>query len=911
MTERALVALFLTFAADFCLAQNNLDPSAIPDPDPKLQEESFQLAEGLEINLFAADPMLAKPIQMNWDEQGRLWLVSSRLYPHIKPGERSDDQVIVLEDTDNDGTADKSTVFAEDLLIPTALMPGDGGVYVANSTEILFLEDTDGDLREDKRTVLLSGFGTEDTHHLIHTFRGGPDGMLYFNQSIYIHSHVETPWGIRRLMGGGIWHFRPETRELEILCKGFVNPWGHIFDPWGQSFATDGAYGEGINYVFPGSVWVTSPDAKRIMKGLNPGQPKHCSLEIVSGRHFPDDWAGSLITNDFRGHRVNRFVVSDDGSGYASRQVEDVVRTSHAAFRPIDVRMGPDGALYIADWYNPIIQHGEVDFRDPRRDHTHGRIWRITYKGRPLVEKPKIAGAEITSLLEKLKSEEDWTRHFAKRELRTRDKDEVIAALQSWVKGIDRTDEAGSHQLLEALWAFQSVNHLEEPLLRELLAHKDHRFRAAAVRVLYHWHNRVSDSTALLATAVNDSHSQVRLEAVNALRNVGTAAAIGEAFAALKYQPLDANLDFALWLTARETKDIWLPAYQKGEINVGDASAVAFVLKATEDPAALKPLMEAYASMSDDRRAETAQLIADIGDADAVRFLFDQAVALNDSGRAREKAGIFRALAGAADQRQIKPSGDGLEMILEWITPKPGHDDEVAAAAASLAGSWKMESAAQKLKDVASGQWSGATVDAFAALAALGGESNVKFLVEQGRSQPLLQGKCAAVAALASVDIEKAATEAAALFASKQTESGTSGDGPGIPGVFRAFTFRKGGANLLATALEGKSILSRDASAGVRVAESSPDRSQKLIDALTKAGNLAPVVQALSADEMKAMMQLVATEGDAARGEEIYRRQQLLCSTCHAIGGAGGVIGPDMISLGIECSGGLHHRVAP
>ena len=116
-----------------------------------------------------------------------------------------------------------------------------------------------------------------------------------------------------------------------------------------------------------------------------PGSPKLCGLEIVSGRHLPDDWQGNLIANDFRGHRVCRYIVSEDGAGFSSREQVELIKSNHVAFRPIDVKMGPDGAIYIADWYNPIIQHSEVDFRDPRRDHTHGRIWRVTAKNRPLV----------------------------------------------------------------------------------------------------------------------------------------------------------------------------------------------------------------------------------------------------------------------------------------------------------------------------------------------------------------------------------------------------------------------------------------------------------------------------------------------------------------------------------------------
>src|SRR5581483_8322519 len=163
-------------------------------------------------------------------------------------------------------------------------------------------------------------------------------------------------------------------------------------------------------YVFPGAAFVAAVGVPRLMTGLNPGRPKHCGLEIVSGRHLPSDWQGNMLTNDFRGHRVCRFVLRDDGAGYQSREKPELIKTSHAAFRPVDIKQGPDGAIYIADWYNPIIQHGEVDFRDARRDHTHGRIWRVTAKGRPLVQPPKLASATtIEVLLESLKAPEDWT----------------------------------------------------------------------------------------------------------------------------------------------------------------------------------------------------------------------------------------------------------------------------------------------------------------------------------------------------------------------------------------------------------------------------------------------------------------------------------------------------------------------
>ena len=261
-------------------------------------------------------------------------------------------------------------------------MPGDGGAYVVDSTDLLHLSDTNGDGKADKREVVLSGFGTEDTHHMVHALRWGPDGLLYFNQSVYIHSHIETPHGVRTLNGSGTWQFRPATRDLNVFCRGLWNPWGIAWDRCGATFETDGAGGEGINYTFPGAAFATAVGVTRVLQGLNPGTPKDCGLEILSGRHMPDDWQGNLITNDFRGHRVCRYVVTPEGSGYTSKEMPELIKTNHPAFRPIDVKMGPDGALYIADWYNPIIQHGEVDFRDPRRDVTHGRIWRVTAKGR-------------------------------------------------------------------------------------------------------------------------------------------------------------------------------------------------------------------------------------------------------------------------------------------------------------------------------------------------------------------------------------------------------------------------------------------------------------------------------------------------------------------------------------------------
>src|SRR5205807_5142537 len=256
-----------------------------------------------------------------------------------------------------------------------------------------------------------------------------------------------------------------------------------------------------------------------------------------------------LITNDFRGHRVCRFKVTRDGSAYASQEMTELIRSTHPAFRPVDVKMGPDGALYIVDWYNPIIQHGEVDFRDPRRDHTHGRIWRVTARGRPLVSRPQLAVASVDTLLDALKAPEDWTRHFANRVLSTHHK-AATQTLEAWVPKLDPGDPDYEHHLLEALWTYQTLDLVEPRLLNTLLHARDHHARAAATRVLRYWHARLPHPLELLAERVADDHPQVRLEAVRVLGSIGSRRAAELAMTALD-RPVDKFIDYALWLTAR------------------------------------------------------------------------------------------------------------------------------------------------------------------------------------------------------------------------------------------------------------------------------------------------------------------------------------------------------------------------
>jgi putative heme-binding domain-containing protein len=872
--------------AEAAFAQREL--REIPDPDPEIERQSLQLAEGFEINLFAADPAIAKPIQMNFDSQGRLWVASSEVYPHIKPGQQPRDKVLILEDVDGDGRCDKTTIFADDLLIPTGVEPGDGGAYVANSTQLLHLQDTDGDGRADARRIVLSGFGAEDTHHILHTFRWGPDGMLYFNQSIYIHSHLETPYGVRRLNGGGIWQFRPETMALEVYLRGLVNPWGHHFDRWGQSLATDGAGSEGINFVVPGAYYTTAVGATRILHGLNPGSPKHCGLEVISGRHLPEDWQGNLLTNDFRANRVCRFVLSEDGSGFASRQQPELIKSNNVAFRPIDVKMGPDGAIYIADWYNPIIQHGEVDFRDPRRDHVHGRIWRVTAKDRPLVPRPLLRGAATSELLEALKAPEDWTRHHARLELKSRGA-EIAVELAAWVERLDPTDPEVEHHRLEALWTFQAIDVPEPNLLGILLRAKDHRARAAATRVVPHWRDRLTLPLALLGVQVRDEHPRVRLEAVRALATFRSVPAMDVALRALD-QPTDRFLDYALWLTSRELAPYWLPALAAGELDFqGRERQLIFALDAVDSPDTVKPLVMLLEGnqVPADQENTVLSLLARWGGPDELAIIFRRAV--DTATPDEQKARLMEALVQAAAQRKVRPRGD-LSALQALLDAKV---EPLQAAALRAAGLWQLTALREPLTRFAADPQVAGSIRqaALDALVQIGGDESRQAIDRLTQPDQPFQQRRVATLALANLDLKGAAAAGVELLKAWPPEENVSA-------LIEAFVSRDGGAEALVAALSGQQLPLDVAKLAIRAARSGGRDQSALVATLQSAAGISGQEVPLTPEQLAALVAEVQTQGNPARGEAIFRRDDQTCLKCHAIGGAGGQVGPDLSSIG-------------
>lgn len=508
------------------------------------EQAAFQVDPRFEVNLFAGEeqfPDVANPIQMRWDARGRLWVSCSTTYPHVYPGQEPNDKLVILEDFDGDGRADKSTVFADGLHIPLSFEFGDGGVYVSEQPALTFLRDTTGDDRADVRVQLLSGFGTEDSHHALHDFVWTPDGDLLFRESIFHHSQVETPYGPVRQQNSGWFRFEPRTQRLTSFGSyPSTNPWGVTFDDWGQHVASHPIYAAAFHALDP-----PYPQQHPAPKGLR-AYSGTCGHEFVDWATFPDELQGCFLKARYKPtNRIEIHKWVEGEFGYDEEYVSDLLFSTNLSFIPVDVGFGPRGDFFICDWYNPVKGHMQYSLRDERRDRHSGRIWRITAKGRPLQEPPRIAGASVPELVTLLERPEYRVRYWAKQELRQREAGEVQAALASWAQGLNAADPRYRHHQLEAVWMHRGIDAVDVDLLRELLACDDPRPRAAAVQQLRYWHRHLPDAAELLRRAVNDPNAIVRMEGVLAASYIGTREAFDAMLEVLKH-PRGGHLDYAL-----------------------------------------------------------------------------------------------------------------------------------------------------------------------------------------------------------------------------------------------------------------------------------------------------------------------------------------------------------------------------
>jgi putative heme-binding domain-containing protein len=555
-----------------------------------------------------------------------------------------------------------------------------------------------------------------------------------------------------------------------------------------------------------------------------------------------------------------------------------LIKSTSRSFRPVDAKFGPDGALYLCDWYNPIIGHYQASFRHPDRDKTHGRIWRVTAKGRPLTKPPQLADARISELLDHLKSSDRWTRHFAKRALADRPADQVTAALKEFVAKPGLSE----HELKEALGVYKSQEMIAPELLARLCRSDNAGARAYAASVAGAWADRLPDPLALLRPLVADQNPRVRLQAVVACAGIPKSEAM-EVVAIAADFPTDKFLSYALNQAVFALKPYWLPVFKLGKLNLENKqSRLDLLIRSDATPDTLQAVRELLQASKMDRelRERYLRLLAENGDASDVAAI----LTLNDAAL---QTRLFPVVASVARIRNVRPT----EVAQAMRSLMDNQNSELRAEALKLAGVWKLEEFRPAAEVIALDATAQETVRraAIEALASFGGDASQNALRRLARGDvPSVQG--AAIAALCSVDLVLAARLAAASFDRLKDEVV-------LTDIFSAFLRRQGGADTLATELLTKAAPKYAAEVGLRLMSASGRRNERLAHNLTSAAGFDDSL-GFALEEVTALAAEARANGDAKRGAEIFRRAELGCVACHAVNGQGGNIGPDLSALG-------------
>ncbi|MFH1304559.1 MAG: PVC-type heme-binding CxxCH protein [Planctomycetota bacterium] len=593
------------------------EPKELKYPTPEESIKMMTVPEGFKVELFASErefPELANPNQIAFDNKGRLWVSCMANYPQWMPGAgRPSDRLLIFKDTNGDGRADKCITFYDKLICPTGFEFWNGGVLVVDEPRILFLKDTDGDDKADVVEQIVDGIATDDTHHTVGAWEYSHGGLLHMLEGVALSTTLETPRGAFRNSGtAGCYTFDPRSLKFRhFRTPGYGNPWCLVFDKWGNGMVGDGTNAK-QHWTSPLSGLEVNTRRTLEPNFDNQGMRPAVGNEFLISRHLPDAMQDQFIyACVINMHGMPRFNLRDqkEEAGFEGERVDDLLSSTDMIFRPVDPKIGPDGAVWFGDWCNALIGHMQYSQRDPNRDHKHGRVYRLVNTKKPLLAPITQAGKSIEELLEQLQTYEIRTRYRARRELWDRDREQVLAAVNHWVEGV-----SDPMQLCEAMWVQESFRAVDTKLVDRILATDEYRARAAAIHVLVNEMDRQPKLMEYLAKAVSDPHPRVRLEAVRGLSFFPTVEATQLALHAADHK-LDYWTDYTLEHTLHALKPAWEAAEKKPDFLAGSSDAAKKYLahfKKMTGPggAAVKPLemAESENASESDRKAAIREL---------------------------------------------------------------------------------------------------------------------------------------------------------------------------------------------------------------------------------------------------------------------------------------------------------------
>lgn len=543
--------------------ENNIPNYEKRDPAPRYQEplspeasaKLIQVPPGFDLELFASEPDIINPISMAWDEKGRLWVIETVDYPNSVRDDKGtgDDRIKICEDTDGDGRADKFTIFADNLNIPTSLVFWNDGIIVSQAPHFLYLKDTNGDGKADERTVLIDGWGTFDTHAGPSNLQYGMDNHIW--GAVGYSGFKGTVGGSFREFGQGFYRFSPDAKYFEVMARTSNNTWGLAFTPQNDVF---GSTANNTHSVFMG----IPQNALQGVEGARiSGSAKidgHYAMHPItqhvrqvdvfggftaaSGHHFytadsyPEEYKLAAFVCEPTGHLVHIAKIEKHGAGFKEKDGWNLFAGADEWVAPVEAKVGPDGAVWVLDWYNFIVQHNPTPtperggykaetgkgnaYENPLRDKTHGRIWRVVYREGKKPEKLELSKDKPDGLLDALENENLFWRLTAQRLLVERNDKAVVPALQK----LAQTEGPAA---LHALWTIDGLGATAESrkVIQNALQHKDAAVRKAAIQILGKYPR--GEQEILASGILKDPDANTRLAAIVSLTEAPPSEAIG------------------------------------------------------------------------------------------------------------------------------------------------------------------------------------------------------------------------------------------------------------------------------------------------------------------------------------------------------------------------------------------------
>lgn len=472
----------------------------------------MSVPEGFRVELVAAEPDLVNPVAMAFDERGRIWVTESFEYPRREPGPGRD-RIKILEDTDGDGRVDSVKIFAEGLNIPSGIAVGHGGVWVANAPDILFLQDTDGDDKADKTEVVVTGFGRYDTHELPNSLTWGPDGALYGLNGVFNPCRVEANGKVHEFTCA-MFRIDPQTREFSLFCEGTSNPWGIAWNPNGEAFIsacvidhlwhlTESGYYHRQGGPYPPNTWKIESIVEHKHQ-----MAAYCGITYFDSDAYPEEYRDRLVMGNIHGNCLNVDRLQPSGSTYKGFGEEDFLSANDVWFMPVVQKVGPDGCLYVLDWYDRYHCYQDANADPEGIDRGHGRLYRVVHEATGRPDPVVQAGASPETLVAHLEHPNVHLRETAQRLLAEAKCEGVVSDLEAVVL---KSSNSHKHRMA-ALWALVSGKQLRTDFAAELLKHENPSLRAWAVRSVGRLHAGNDSLAKIVAEMADDEAKEVQLQ---------------------------------------------------------------------------------------------------------------------------------------------------------------------------------------------------------------------------------------------------------------------------------------------------------------------------------------------------------------------------------------------------------------